>query len=160
MDSKDETPRPTHKADPSRYRLPRPGGRGRPPASAAPGGSAPKPSVPSKDLLSAGLRSCQDCAGMCLRTMTACLDPGGNSADALHIAALQDCADICETAARFIARRSPHLAILCRACADICTHCARECDAILSDTCAAECAQACRLCAETCLSLTVHAGEG
>jgi hypothetical protein len=157
MHSKDETPR---KADPSRYQLPRASGKNRPPSPAAPARSAPSPSMPSSDLLSTGLKSCQDWAGMCLRTMTACLDLTADPTNTRHVAALQDCADMCETTARFIARRSPHLSLLCRACADLCTLCARECDAIHGDTCAVECAQACRLCAETCLSLTVHAGEG
>ncbi|MBY0308345.1 MAG: four-helix bundle copper-binding protein [Phycisphaerales bacterium] len=158
MHSKDEKPR---KVDPSRYQLPRSKKQLRPVAPAERSRSGPSPvSHPSVDQLSAGLKACQDCAGLCLRAATMCLDLGGEPTGAHLVATLQDCADICETAARFIARRSPHLAQVCGACANICTLCAKECDSIDTQTCVVECAQACRLCAETCLGLTVPGGEG
>jgi hypothetical protein len=157
MHSKDDKPR---KADPSRYQLPRGGRKDRPDPPAEPVRSGPAPAVPTNNQLSAALKACQDCAGLCLRAVTMCLDAGGETASTHHVATLQDCADICETAARFIARRSPHLNQLCKACAAICTLCAQECNTIDTDTCIVETAQKCRLCAETCLGLTVHGDEG
>jgi hypothetical protein len=160
----DETPLPPRKPDPSRYRLPRPNKstrQQRPSPGSPPTVSSHAPSIPSNsNVLSFALRVCQDCAGTCLQTVNACLDAGGETAGPRLQALLHDCADICETTARFIARRSTHIPHLCRQCAEICELCAHDLDAATDDDCTHRCAQACRRCAETCNGVTVHFGEG
>ena len=145
------------KPESSRYRLP---GKAKPQhaRNAEPARNDP---LPMNTAMSDCLRVCQDCAWCCLQTITHCLSLGGEHAASHHQAVLHDCADICETTARFIARQSPHSTHLCRECAEICTACARECDRMRdSDTVMTHCAQTCRLCAESCLALTSHGGEG
>ena len=142
---------------PARYRLPRPAKK--------PGGELPahpqRPSIPyHANHLSAALRLCQDCAGSCLQTVNVCLENGGETAVASLQALLHDCADICETTARFIVRKSNHIPHLCRECAEICEICARDLDAISDNDCTHRCAQACRRCAEACNGVTLHHGEG
>ena len=60
-----------------------------------------------------------------------------------------ECAAICRLCADAIARNSPFAKQICKLCADICTWCAKECDAQGMDHCKS-CAEACRHCAEAC----------
>jgi hypothetical protein len=60
-----------------------------------------------------------------------------------------DCAQICRTAAAFMARGSDFARDLCRLCATVCTACGDECAKHPMDHCQA-CAQACRACADAC----------
>ena len=149
---------PARKVDASRYRLP---GKGRPAHKRNVETPKPVERPPMNSALSGALKVCQDCGWCCLQTITHCLALGGEHAEPHHQAVLHDCADICETTARFIARQSPHAVHLCRECAEICSDCARDCDAIAhGDTVMQHCAQTCRLCAETCLALSSQGGEG
>lgn len=149
---------PANKPNPSRYRLLRPAKPVHTRNANAPdpiGGETMDPR------LSACLKVCQDCAGACLTTITHCLGLAGEHAEHSHQAILQDCADICETTARFIARRSAHSTHLCRACAELCAICARDCDSFPGDDqTMRECAQSCRLCVECCQGMTADTGEG
>lgn len=143
------------KPNPSRYRLPS-SGRAPHARNAYPVNSPQEhqhQAPPQSRNLRACLKHCQDCAGVCLRTITHCLALGGPHAAPDHQAVLHDCADICETVARFIARGSCCSRELARICADVCDQCAHDCDAIPGDDpMMRECAQTCRLCAETCAS--------
>jgi hypothetical protein len=65
------------------------------------------------------------------------------------IALDMDCAQLCRTAAAFMARASDLSRDLCRLCADVCTACGDECGKHDMDHCQA-CAQACRACADAC----------
>jgi len=96
-------------------------------------------------------RKCNDCSEICYRTATHCLQLGGEHASADHQVVLQDCADICATAARFMSRGSHHHSHVCRECAEICAECADGCDRIANgDALMKQCAQICRECAQTC----------
>jgi hypothetical protein len=93
----------------------------------------------------------QDCINDCLNCHTVCFDKasqvlqkGGQNAD--HVRTLQDCAEICLTAAHFMLRNSPLYGYICQACAQVCTHCADMCFQ-MGET---DCANACRACANSC----------
>jgi hypothetical protein len=62
---------------------------------------------------------------------------------------LQDCAEICSTAAHYVSRQSGSLNEICNLCADICTKCASECDMFKDQHCKT-CADTCRQCADEC----------
>lgn len=60
-----------------------------------------------------------------------------------------DCAQICRTAASYMARGSEFSSEICKVCADVCDACADECSKHQMGHCQ-ECAQACRRCADEC----------
>ena len=97
------------------------------------------------------IAACGTCAAECTRTSIHCLDMGGEHASPEHQTLLQDCADICATAVRFMARSSPHHPHVCRECAEICIQCAEECEQMRgADEQMKMCAEACRRCAHEC----------
>lgn len=97
------------------------------------------------------ITACSHCAAECTRTSIHCLDMGGEHAAPEHQTLLLDCADICATAVRFMARNSPHHPHVCRECAEICIQCAEECEQMRgADDQMKKCAEACRQCAHTC----------
>jgi hypothetical protein len=92
--------------------------------------------------------ACDDCASICLETLTQqCLPAGGPHVEPRHVVLMLDCVDICRTAADFMRRGSPNHARVCAACAESCDACAASC-AKLDDM--EECVEACRDCAEIC----------
>lgn len=97
------------------------------------------------------IRVCNDCAATCAATSIHCLDMGGDHASPEHQTILLDCVDICSTAARLLARDSPHHPGICRACVEFCNRCAKECEQMLgADEQMSECAEVCRRCATSC----------
>lgn len=92
-----------------------------------------------------------DCYLSCTKTITHCLEQGGEHADPRHINLLMDCAKICNVASDFACRESANHPAVYAVCADICKQCADACDALAEDDPAmAECAEICRKCAEVC----------
>lgn len=105
--------------------------------------------------LRAAMRQCIDnclhCHATCLETLAHCLTIGGEHAEAAHIGLMQDCAQLCATAADLMARGSPHHAELCRLCAAVCRACADDCDRVDPDDAMMQgCAATCRRCADSC----------
>lgn len=99
-------------------------------------------------------KDCAECADACTRTAVHGLHLGGEHASPEHQTLMQDCADACAAAARFISRSSPNAVTLCRECAQVCLACAEECDRLANgDPLLKECAQACRKCAQSCEQL-------
>jgi len=92
----------------------------------------------------------QDCESICLRTIQYCQQIGGAHADAAHLQILQDCADICETTAKFASRSSAQQGSVTSACADICELCAVSCEKFSGDAQMKACANQCYLCAAAC----------
>ena len=86
--------------------------------------------------------ACYHCAGMCLR-----------EEDAAHMTRCirldLECAELCHTAARWMALGSDGIEDICRLCAQACRACAEECGKHAQAHCRA-CAQACSDCALTC----------
>ncbi len=96
------------------------------------------------------IQECLTCHGICLETVTHCLDMGGSHAEAMHIRLLLDCAEVCQTSANFMLRGSDLHPRLCAVCADVCEHCARDCERFTDDRVMQNCAEACRRCAQSC----------
>ena len=101
------------------------------------------------------INNCLDCHGICLNTVTCCLEKGGHHAESNHIKLLLDCAEICQTSANFMLRTSDFHARICGACAEICDRCAQECDRMGDDAQMKRCAEACRRCAESCRQMSM-----
>jgi hypothetical protein len=95
------------------------------------------------------IQNCLECHAVCLETVNHCLQMGGEHAEASHIRMLLDCAEICQTSANFMLRGSEWHGRTCAICADICQHCAEDCEQF-SESFMQECAQVCRRCAESC----------
>lgn len=97
------------------------------------------------------IEDCLDCADICTRCATHCLDMGGEHASVEHQTLMQDCADICTVAARLMGRSSQHAAKFCGECAEICLACAEDCERLAGeDPMMKECAETCRTCAKAC----------
>ena len=96
------------------------------------------------------IAACIDCGTICLATVSHCLEKGGKHAEPSHIRLLLDCAEICQTSANFMTRRSELHARTCSTCAEVCDDCATGCEQMTGDPQMKACAEACRRCAESC----------
>lgn len=101
------------------------------------------------------ISDCLDCYRVCRETVTYCLTQGGRHAEASHIALLNDCADICETSAEFMMRRSDLHARACQLCAEACARCAQDCERFGDDAQMRRCTEICRRCAESCRQMSM-----
>lgn len=110
-----------------------------------------------KETLRECMEECLNCHGICLNTITYCLEQGGRHAEADHIRLLLDCAEICQTSANFMLRGSLQHTRTCAVCAEICTQCAHDCQPLQDDAQMKNCAEACRRCAESCRQMATHA---
>ena len=97
------------------------------------------------------LKLCQECHSICTATAQHCLEMGGKHAEGEHIRLLLDCAEICQTSANFMMRKSPQHMSTCRICAEICLSCADSCARVNSqDLVMKNCEEVCRRCAQSC----------
>ncbi|MGH7518656.1 MAG: four-helix bundle copper-binding protein [Gemmatimonadales bacterium] len=97
------------------------------------------------------IEECLRCHGICLQTVSHCLELGGKHADPAHIGLLLDCAEICQTSANVMLRNSDRHQLTCRVCADICRACAEDCERIAGDDkMMKQCADECRRCQQSC----------
>jgi hypothetical protein len=92
------------------------------------------------------IQDCLDCNTVCLETAMDHQEAGGPQANPDYVLLLQDCAEICMTAAHFMQHDSPLYGFVCQTCALVCNHTAGICDQA-GDT---DCANACRTCAWSC----------
>lgn len=97
---------------------------------------------PFLDAVDACAAACNHCAGACLQEpdpapMAACI--------ALDI----DCAALCQLTAATVARGGVSAKVLAKACGEVCTACAAECERHPMDHCQ-RCAAACTRCADAC----------
>ncbi|MBI2930632.1 MAG: four-helix bundle copper-binding protein [Planctomycetes bacterium] len=102
------------------------------------------------------VNECIDCHGVCLQTIQYCLRIGGRHAEATHIRMLEDCAEVCQTAANLMLRDSDLHESICGVCADVCERCAQDCDRFADDSIMKGCADACRRCADACRRVASH----
>lgn len=93
--------------------------------------------------------NCTSCHGICLETVSHCLEQGGRHADSQHITMLLDCAQICQVSADYMLRGSNLHQQTCAVCADVCERCAQDCGQFTEDF-MLRCAEECRLCAQSC----------
>jgi hypothetical protein len=96
------------------------------------------------------IEECSSCHDICLETFAHCLAMGGKHGEADHLPLLIDCAEICQTSANFMLRRSDLHPHTCAACAAVCERCAQDCARFTDDPAMLACAEACRACAESC----------
>jgi hypothetical protein len=98
--------------------------------------------------LQACIVDCLECYSLCKQeAMNHCLEAGGRHIDPDHFRLMEDCADICRTAADFMLGSSRFYPKLCALCAEVCDACARSCDEVGGLD---ACARACRGCAQSC----------
>lgn len=106
-----------------------------------------KPPHQMTDEMRRCVQICHKCHDACLEAISMCIHEGGEHA--LHHHLLLDCAQICHTSGDFILRGSDLYGCVCRACAEVCKHCAENC-AKLGGEQMRECTDACKKCAESC----------
>jgi hypothetical protein len=92
---------------------------------------------------------CAESHEVCTETLNHCLTIGGDHAERGHLTLLVDCAQICETSADFMSRRSRLHHVICRACTEVCEQCAQDCERF-EDEEMNRCAEICKRCAEAC----------
>jgi len=98
--------------------------------------------------LQACIVDCLECYSLCKQeAMNHCLEAGGRHVEPDHFRLMEDCAEICRTAADFMLSGSAFHAGVCRLCAQICEACAQSCKAIGGMD---DCARACLGCAQSC----------
>ena len=100
------------------------------------------------------ITECAECAIVCAETAHHCLQMGGEHASPGHQGLLQDCKQICNVAAAFMARSSPRSGSLCRLCAEICSECEEECERLArGDSLMTQCTKVCGRCARSCAEM-------
>lgn len=98
-------------------------------------------------------KACSDCQRECDRCATYCAGilSKGTDHHLMTLMSCQDCAEVCATASQIVARGGPHADLICHACAETCTRCAKECDQhAANDKVMARCAEECRRCEKAC----------
>ena len=104
------------------------------------------------------IAECTTCHQVCLQTIQHCLGMGGKHAEQSHIRVMADCAQICAVSADFMLRGSTLHGRTCGVCAEVCQHCAADCDRVGGgDQQMKLCADACRRCAESCRQMAATA---
>lgn len=105
---------------------------------------AARPLSPDKDIEDC-IVACVACHRICLETVHHCLKAGGPRATARHIRSLLDCAELCQTAVRFMFANSAVQSRLCAMCAEACRACETACRD-MAEPQDLRCAEACACC--------------
>lgn len=95
---------------------------------------------------------CVKCAQICQECFDLCLKEMNVKSRAVCIKTLQDCAEICSTAACFMSRGSMHAKEICSVCITVCEKCAMECTMFQNLYCQT-CAHVCKQCANECKNM-------
>lgn len=107
------------------------------------------------------LNTMMKCIAACETCVTECLneDHPGHMVECINTC--RDCADVCSTVARFVARNSQYTGVALQNCITICRDCAEVCRKHDTEHCQA-CADACEACVEACeeYSSVLPAGAG
>jgi hypothetical protein len=93
--------------------------------------------------------ACTDCHQVCVESISACMQRGGEHAHLLHLRLLMDCATVCDATRDLMLRSSDFAHQTARLCAQVCERCAASCERLEGDD-MARCAAACRRCAALC----------
>jgi hypothetical protein len=123
-----------------------------PKVSAAAGTEAhPSPGHHTDDEMTKCIQLCRECHAMCTQTISHCLKLGGRHAAPDHIRLMEDCAQMCATAADYMLRESPFHDRICRLCSDLCKQCGKDCEEVAGDDqMVKQCLEMCRKCAGSC----------
>ena len=92
---------------------------------------------------------CTDCHQVCVETISAGVQQGGQPAHLLHLRLLMDCATVTDTTRDLMLRSSDFAHQVCGLCAGVCERSAASCERIGGEQ-MQRCADACRRCAESC----------
>ncbi|MGN6378777.1 MAG: four-helix bundle copper-binding protein [Gaiellales bacterium] len=95
------------------------------------------------------IASCTDCHQVCVESISAGVQQGGQQAHLLHLRLLMDCATVCDTTRDLMLRSSDFAHQMCRLCAAVCERCAVSCERAGGEQ-MQRCAEACRRCAANC----------
>jgi hypothetical protein len=95
------------------------------------------------------IAACTDCHQVCVETISAGVQRGGEHAHLLHLRLLMDCAEVCDTTRDMMLRSSDFAHQMCGLCASVCERSAASCERVGGDQ-MNRCAEACRRCAESC----------
>ena len=108
--------------------------------------------------------ACNQCASECEHCATSCLHEKDNQNLAICVELDRFCADMCKTAAAFLARCDEHthsFAVkFCGLCAEICDACAAECEKHSDLEHCKTCAEACHKCAVECQNINKEQQPG
>jgi len=92
---------------------------------------------------------CKSCYTMCEEKLDYFLKKGGKYADPARVQLMKDCITICKANEDFKTRGSQNAAAVAKACADICTKCAKSCEELSDDSLKA-CISMCKKCSDSC----------
>lgn len=107
-------------------------------------------------------KQCGDCMRECEGCSTYCANQaaGGKKEFLKAMALCQDCADVCCSSTKILARFGPMSLASCESCAKSCDTCADGCEKMgAGDKNLARCAKACRDCAKECRTMIKHVGH-
>jgi hypothetical protein len=99
------------------------------------------------------IQHCEDTHDACLELIDHCLEKGSAFAVPDAIRVLEDCSEICRTAADFMVRDSRLHLTVCRACATICEETARGLERLPEDDLIRRGAELVRKCSQSCEAL-------
>lgn len=112
--------------------------------------------MPSHMMFPSVLKTLQYCAAVCEQMTNLLLCKKDVHCRTTQLQLLRDCADICETTMKFIARNSPYSRALAQFCAQVCEVCGNEC-LKFPDPESQMCARVCLQCAEECRAFAMSA---
>lgn len=90
-------------------------------------------------------RACDACAHHCGLMLAE-----GKKEHLTTLQTCQDCATVCAAAAGIVARHGPFSDAICKACAEACNRCGKECEKFPNDPMMKKCADACKACEKAC----------
>ena len=126
---------------------------GKPPQASAPG-----PHDQHRSAMEACAKACSDCQRACDSCGTHCarLVASGKTDHFKSLQTCRDCATFCAAAAQMVAREGPFVDLMCKACAEACDRCGKECEQVPADAHMKQCAEECRKCAKACRDMLQH----
>jgi hypothetical protein len=107
-------------------------------------------------------KACAVCMLECESCATHCggLVLKGEKKHVLTLRTCLDCAEVCASAAKIVARQGPASVLVCESCAKVCDQCGAVCEKLgPDDEHMKRCAKACRDCARECREMIKHAGH-
>jgi hypothetical protein len=99
-------------------------------------------------------RECDSCAHHCTHQLAE-----GKKEHAKTLRTCQDCAALCVAAAQIVARGGPFSDLVCKACADACQRCGKACNEFKDDEHMKRCADECVRCEKVCREMLEHVGH-
>lgn len=114
---------------------------------------------PSETMFERCAKACSDCQRACEACATYCakLLNKGSPHHLETLSTCRDCAELCSASASITASQGPFADLVCHACAEACSRCAKQCehegrdDAVMT-----RCAEECRRCEAACREMLSH----